>query len=230
MTPTATKQHKSSTGSPNSPSAGLQPTFVAFADFSLVAKGDLRTVASAIKQTRDQKTSTSLLILDATTSRPMELDLRGGLEDVLARLPEVDAPGPSAGGERAGAMSDSAGDRTASAPRGAGRPRLGVVAREVTLLPRHWAWLADQPGGASAALRRLVDQARVDLAGRDALRHAQESAYRFMSTLLGDQSDYDEAARALFAGHREAFHALVQAWPADARDHLLSLAERVFAL
>src|ERR1700739_3037247 len=41
-----------------------------------------------------------------------------------------------------------------------GRPKLGVVAREVTLLPRHWDWLATQPGGGSVALRKLVGEAR----------------------------------------------------------------------
>ena len=40
-----------------------------------------------------------------------------------------------------------------------GRPQLGVTPREVTLLPRHWDWLATQPGGASVALRTLVERA-----------------------------------------------------------------------
>ena len=232
MTPTAITQHQSVADGPDATTASeAQKTFVAFDGFNLVAKGNLREVATAATQARDRNPSAALLILDAVTSRPVELDLRGELQDVLARL---EVHGPAVGSVSsdaptgAGAATTVEANQPATAPRGAGRPRLGVVAREVTLLPRHWAWLADQPGGASAALRRLVEQARVDYAARDALRHAQESAYRFMSTLLGDQADYDEAARALFAGHREEFRKLVRDWPAGARDHLLSLADVAF--
>ncbi len=197
--------------------------FIAFDGIRRIASGSLRDVVRSAKAATEGGLESSLYVVDVIESRPIELDLRGTLDDALSRLPDT---GVSAASQPA-AAEFAPGDQPA---RGPGRPRLGVVAREVTLLPRHWAWLADQPGGASAALRRLVDRARVDNEGRDALRHAQESAYRFMSTLLGDQPDFDEAARALFAGHGDGFRALVQGWPADARDHLLHLAERVFAL
>ena len=112
---------------------------------------------------------------------------------------------------------------------GPGRPRLGVVAREVTLLPRHWDWLNDQPGGASAALRRLVDQARKANAGRDRIRRAQEATYRFMSAMAGDEPGFEEATRALFAGRPAVFDALTDAWPPDVRDHSRKLAAPAFA-
>ena len=110
------------------------------------------------------------------------------------------------------------------APRGRGRPKLGVVAREVTLLPRHWEWLAAQPGGASVALRKLVEQARRDNAGEDAVRQAIEAAYRVMSVLAGDLPRFEAASRALFAREPEAFAAEVAAWPEDLRSYLTGLA------
>jgi hypothetical protein len=108
-------------------------------------------------------------------------------------------------------------------PRRRGRPRLGVVAREVTLLPRHWAWLATQPGGASVALRRLVDDARRAGAGRDRARQARDAAYRFMHALAGDLPGFEEASRALFAGDRDRFAAAVASWPPDVREHATKL-------
>ena len=110
------------------------------------------------------------------------------------------------------------------APRGRGRPKLGVVAREVTLLPRHWDWLATQPGGASVALRKLVEQARRDNAGEDAAREAIEAAYRVMSVLAGDLPRFEAASRALFARDAEAFAAEISGWPEDLRGYLAGLA------
>ncbi|MFT4268468.1 MAG: DUF2239 family protein, partial [Xenophilus sp.] len=105
-----------------------------------------------------------------------------------------------------------------------GRPRLGVVAREVTLLPRHWDWLSRQPGGASVALRRLIDEARHSYAERDALRAAREAAYRFMTVMAGDLPGFEEAARALFAGERERFLARIEGWPGDVAAYAQKLA------
>jgi hypothetical protein len=136
------------------------------------------------------------------------------------------------GGGRVQAFDDASGhplefdlrpDAPAPTARGRGRPRLGVTAREVTLLPRHWDWLAAQPGGASTALRRLVEAARKGPAER--VRAGQEAAYRFMTAMAGDLADYEAATRALFAGDREGFAAAVGTWPADLGDHALRLAE-----
>lgn len=156
------------------------------------------------------------IIFDAVTSEPIEVDLRGSADDVLERVKELttDLAAPDADAP--------------DAHRGPGRPRLGVVGREVTLLPRHWNWLATQPGGASAAIRRLVDQARVAYAGRDHTRRAQEYAYRFMTATLGDQPDFEEATRALFAPDRERFIDRTAHWPADLRDHARRLADDAF--
>ncbi|WP_426026378.1 DUF2239 family protein [Brevundimonas sp. TSRC1-1] len=104
-----------------------------------------------------------------------------------------------------------------------GRPRLGVAAREVTLLPRHWDWLAAQPGGASAALRRLVDQARKTGADDDARRRRTDAAYGFMVEMAGDAPDFEEASRALFAGDRARLAALIAPWPTDIHAQILEL-------
>jgi hypothetical protein len=109
-----------------------------------------------------------------------------------------------------------------------GRPRLGVVGREVTLLPRHWEWLNSQPGGASVALRKLVEEARRANAEKDRVRLAQEAAYRFMSAMAGDEPGFEEALRALFAGKRRRFEERIAAWPEDVREHTRRLAAGAF--
>jgi hypothetical protein len=112
----------------------------------------------------------------------------------------------------------------AEPPRGRGRPKLGVVAREVTLLPRHWEWLARQPGGASVALRKLVEAAQRNALDADRLREAREAAYRFMTAMAGNLPGYEEAIRALFAGDAAGFAQQIADWPADIRDYTMELA------
>ncbi len=119
---------------------------------------------------------------------------------------------------------DLRGTEAEIAGRAPGRPKLGVVAREVTLLPRHWDWLATQPGGASAALRRLVDEAR----NRPNPRAAQQAADRFMMAMLGNQPGYEEASRALYAGNAQRFTELTEPWPTDLRNHARKLAAGAF--
>jgi hypothetical protein len=105
-------------------------------------------------------------------------------------------------------------------PRRRGRPSLGVTAREVTLLPRHWEWLARQPGGASGALRRLVEAAARKAPGA---REKRDSAYRFLSHLCGDRPGYEEALRALYRGEDERFRSLIAAWPEAIHDYVEGL-------
>ena len=195
---------------------------IAFAGPRLIAAGQLSDVALATQAAESAGLDRAAIIFDAVTSEPIDLDLRGTPVELLAR---VLALYPTPSGPDAG---DSA-DADADAHRGPGRPRLGVVGREVTLLPRHWDWLATQPGGASAAIRRLVDQARVTHADRDRTRRAQEYAYRFMTAMLGDEPDFEEATRALFASDRERFTDLTSGWPADLRDHARRLADDAFS-
>ena len=148
------------------------------------------------------------LLFDDRDGRVVDLDPRESLEQAIRRL------APARGTVDAGE----------SAPRGRGRPKLGVVAREVTLLPRHWEWLGAQPGGASVALRRLVDEARRTSADVQTVRSRRDAAYRFMSALAGDLPGFEEATRALFAGDRARFIVQIARWPADVRDYAIRLA------
>jgi len=180
-----------------------QTLCTAFRGTQRLAGGDLPEVALQAKAAIDR--GEQVLIFDDATSEPIEVDFRGTAEDVRKRL------------TRAGEPPDAA-------PRGPGRPKLGVVAREVTLLPRHWEWLSGQPGGASVALRKLVEEARRANAGKDRVRQSQEAAYRFMSAMAGNEPGFEEAARALFADNGERFDELIEPWPRDVRDHAEKLA------
>lgn len=179
-------------------------TFTAFAGHRGLAAGPLQTVAAAAKAAHDQGHE-PILVFDDATGRTVELDFRGALEEFLARLPTAD---------------------TAAKPT-RGRPKLGVTPREVTLLPRHWDWLARQPGGASAVLRRLVEQALRE--GADDARVAQEAAHRAMTTLAGNLPDYEEAMRAFYAKDYAKFSHLTSPWPEDVGDYLRRLVARVEA-
>jgi hypothetical protein len=189
---------------------------IAFEGDRCIASGGLREVISAAKATLDRRKDASVLVFDGLTGSPIEIDFRGSIMEVLARLPEI--AGRSAAAE----------DAAVPTPRGPGRPKLGVVAREVTLLPRHWEWLAQQSGGASVALRRLVDEARRTGEEGNRIRQAQEAAYRFMSAMAGNKPHYEDAIRALFAGDETRFETLIAEWPADVRSHTSKLAERAF--
>ncbi len=94
---------------------------------------------------------------------------------------------------------------------------------EVTLLARHWDWLAKQPGGASATLRKLVEEARRASLGTDAIRASQERAYRFMAAMAGNLPNFEEATRALFANKGPRFSALISDCPDDVRDYAAAL-------
>jgi uncharacterized protein len=182
--------------------------FTAFEGQRRLVAGALADVALTVKRTEQRPAAEPILIFNDATGRALDLDLRGDDEDVLARLPKPATAEAAAQNE----------------PRGRGRPKLGVVAREVTLLPRHWEWLNAQPGGASVALRKLVEQAR--RANGDAERHraARDAAYHFMSAMAGNLPDFEEASRALFADDRRSFTRLIAPWPADIRDHIVKLA------
>ncbi|MBX9648327.1 MAG: DUF2239 family protein [Xanthobacteraceae bacterium] len=190
-------------------------SYIAFEGDRRIGSGNIHDVARAARETLDRHQDASILIFDSQSGAPVEIDFRGSVDDVLARLPPAGIP-PA---DKAAAI---------VAPRGPGRPKLGVVAREITLLPRHWDWLAQQKGGASVAIRRLVDEARRANESGDRIRLAQEAAYRFMSALAGNRPHYEDAIRALFAHDSAGFEKLISEWPVDVRDHTAKLAEPAF--
>jgi uncharacterized protein len=172
--------------------------FVAFAGAARIAAGTLAEAAVAAKRALERDGYASVLAFDPATGAVIDLDLRGTEAEIVARY----APAAPAASKR-------------------GRPKLGVVAREVTLLPRHWAWLASQPGGASVALRRLVEAARKVDNEAGAARARVEAAYRFMSAMAGDLPGFEEAARALFAHDQDRLGHCIREWPPDIRDQVL---------
>jgi hypothetical protein len=183
-------------------------SYTSFQGHRRLASGAPHVVALAVKLAAERDHARPVLVFDDSTGRAIDLDTRGSDEDVLARYGAAAARDVEA----------------IEAPRGRGRPKLGVVAREVTLLPRHWEWLESQPGGPSVTLRKLVEEARRTHGERDRTRGAQERAYHFMSAMAGDMPGFEEATRALFANDRTAFSALIAAWPADVRDYAMQLA------
>lgn len=173
----------------------------AFQGTKKIGSGSQAEVALMVKRLEDS--GEPILIFDDATGKQVEFDLRGSDAEIVARLDNNE-------------------------PRKPGRPKLGVTAREVTLLPRHWEWLAKQPGGASVTLRKLVDTARAQNGGREQKREAQGAADRFMMVMAGNQPHYEEAARALYAGNYQRFIALTEDWPQDVRDHVRHVSEPAF--
>lgn len=197
--------------------ASAETSCTAFQGHHILLAAPLADVALAVKRAADA--TQSILVFDDRTGLVVDLDLRGTDADIVARLP----PGPT-GADSATPPTARRAPRDAPVSRGRGRPKLGVVAREVTLLPRHWEWLAAQPGGASVTLRRLVEQARQSNGRREQRRAAQEAAYRFMLAIAGDLPGYEEATRALFADDRSKLERNIAGWPEDIRGYTLRLA------
>jgi len=187
----------------------MTETFTAFEGERRLASGPLAQIALTVKGAT-RPAAGPLLIFSDATGRAIDLDLRGSKDQVLARLPAASPASPE--------------EMASGEPRGRGRPKLGVVAREVTLLPRHWEWLNAQPGGASVALRKLVEQARRAGGSADRQRAARDAAYHFMSAMAGNLQNFEEASRALFADDRRRFTGLIASWPTDIRDHVVKLA------
>jgi len=200
------------------PAAFLAKPCTAFSGFCAVASGPLVDVALAIQALGGQPAGPPVLVFDDSTGEVIDLDLRGSTADIIYRLTER-------------ARQRTVARRSAERPdpgttlQGPGRPRLGVIAREVTLLPRHWEWLAAQSGGTSAALRRLVEQARLSDGGKTEEKQAKEATYRFLSCLAGNLAGFEEATRSLFADDWNQFAKRTSEWPKSVRDYAHRLAK-----
>ena len=176
-----------------------ESVYAAFAGVDRVALGSLREVLPVLKERFDRDDSELVLVFEVESGRQVDFDLRGSLDEVLGRALPAEV-------------------------RGRGRPRLGVVSREVSLLPRHWEWLEEQPSGSSAALRRLVEQAIKSGPGPERARRIRAALSQFLSSMAGNRAGYEEASRALFAGDTARFETLVSGWPKDIRDFALARA------
>ncbi|HET6439844.1 MAG TPA: DUF2239 family protein [Anaeromyxobacter sp.] len=176
-----------------------EPTYIAFAGARRVGEGAIEDVLRVLKQRFDRDRSDLVLVFDVESGQQVDFDLRGTLDEVLDR-------------------------ETRRLRRGPGRPKLGVTSREVTLLPRHWDWLEQQRSGASAALRRLVEQALKFRPDAERARRIRTALGAFLSAMAGDRPGYEEASRALFAGDLATFEAFARRWPKDIREHALARA------
>lgn len=203
----------------------------AFAGYRQIAAGPLADVARVAKEAIDAGDPDPIYIFD-DDSELVEIDFRGSVSAVVSRIRKAaaaagaDANGAAASGAGGKRKSEAAGTNEGSS--GMGRPKLGVVAREVTLLPRHWEWLNSQPGGASVTLRKLVEQARKTTDGGNEVRRAREVTYKFMSAMAGNERGFEEATRALFAGDQTRFNQHMEKWPKDIRQHVQTLAAACF--
>ena len=183
----------------------------AFIGDALLIEGPLIAVATAVKNRLNESPQSAVVIIDDETGRSIDLDLRGSTSQIRSRID-----------------GNAKRERTAKTSVRRGRPSLGVISREVTLLPRHWDWLSKQRGGASATLRRLVDDARKRHGSEGDRAAAREALYRAMLVLGGNKEGFEEAARALFAGDRRSFNARINIWPSDISRYLRRLAPSAF--
>jgi len=187
----------------------------AFLGAGVVSSGSLQHVVTAVKDALDDRDLAQLLLFDDSTGKPVDVDFRGKTEDVLKRLEEQfgDLPGKEVNNQ---------------STRRVGRPKLGVVSGEDTLLPRHWEWLKSQPGGASVTLRKLIDEARHAGEKQSKIRESQEATYNFMTAMAGNFHQYEEALRALYAGDLDRFYHFIDDWAPDIRNYVKRLAANSF--
>jgi hypothetical protein len=188
----------------------MENAYTAFEGSQKIAQGSLSEVVLKVKKRIGRASAHDVLIFSDDTGKTMDISFEGGEKDLLRRLEvytKAEAP------------------REASGP---GRPKLGVISREVSLLPRHWEWLATQSGGASATIRNLIEEARKKSAGAPTVKQVQERTYKFMYALAGDLPNYEEALRALYKRDKKSFVSLIAAWPKDVREHAALLSAAAF--
>ncbi|WP_218943491.1 DUF2239 family protein [Exilibacterium tricleocarpae] len=206
----------------------MNPSHLLFEGAELLAAGELLVVALAFKRQlmrrqredlRAENNPGTLLVFETRSGRQMDIDIRGDEAALIERY---------GAGEAAADASTMEVVCESPPKRQRGRPKLGVVGREVTLLPRHWAWLDEQPGGASNTLRRLIERERTSNQHQDLVRRSQNRTHGFLSAIAGDLPGFEEAIRALYAGDRQRFTAAGQAWPSDIGYYACRFAEQAF--
>lgn len=189
-----------------------QESFTAFADNERIANGDLFHVSKVVRAVLEEKEPRLVLVFSDQTGKQVDIDLRKVSKTATTRSDKSGNEIPPAAPE----------------PRRPGRPKLGVVGKEITLLPRHWEWLNIQPGGPSVVLRKLVEQARRASKDQDSIRQSRDAVYHFTVAIAGNEPGFEEASRALFAGNRTRFYKQIQDWPKDVRDFVQLLARGAF--
>lgn len=189
-------------------------TYTAFESHKILSQGSLEDVVLKVKKRLEKSPESQIVIYSDITGKSMDFNFQGSEKEVLKRLEVYTTPET---------------DNQASTSSGPGRPKLGVISREVSLLPKHWEWLATQSGGASNTLRKLVEESMKKTSGTLTVKTAQERTYKFMSVEAGDLENYEEALRALYRKDKERFASEIKAWPRDVQKHIFELAKPVFA-
>jgi hypothetical protein len=192
--------------------------FTAFIGKSCIARGPIETVVTAAKEQFDQGITSRIAIFSDDTGETIEIDFRGTVNDVLARLTHH----PMLNTQVQNEPVENGLKRV-----GPGRPKLGVVSREVSLLPRHWDWLAKQSGGASNALRRLVEDARKKNEAQDRQREIESAVHRFMWDMAGNEPHFEDVTRAFYIRDFQTMGTLMKDWPTDVRVHIKRLVQRL---
>lgn len=178
-------------------------TYTAFDGIDQVCQGPLFEVVARVKKRLGKTENSAILIFSDVTGKTMDINFQGSEKDVLGRL-EMFVP------------------KEQEMAAGPGRPKLGVVSREISLMPRHWEWLATQAGGASATIRSLIEEAKKSSA-KVSGKQLQERAYRFMSVMAGDREGFEEALRALYRLDRKSFLTHIRSWPPDIKNHVMEI-------
>lgn len=195
----------------------MEKRFTAFAGHVCLASGLIMEVILAVKayedRTRDDPKAAQALVYEDATGNQVDFDLRGTPREAVARLAEHPL---FARPERKHA--------------GPGRPKLGVVSREVSLLPRHWEWLEDQRGGISVSMRALVEEAMKRGQYKHLARKARDAAGKLAWGVAGNLPGFEEASRALYALDRKQLAGLVRGWPKDVKKHVLRLVDEAVRL
>lgn len=187
-------------------------SYTAFDGHKLLTQGPLEDVVLKLKRHLKSNPNSSPLVFSDSSGKQMDFDMHGTEKEVLQKLHIYRGT-----------------DGAPTLNQGPGRPKLGVVAREISLLPRHWEWLSTQSGGASATLRRLVDETKKTSFGKDLVKQAQERTYKYMSAIAGDLPNYEEALRALYKKDKALFKTQISDWPSDIKEYAKTLSIEVFS-
>lgn len=194
----------------NTPSEEL--TYAAFKKEKLIAEGDLKKVILKTKRELMRSPESAILIFSNETGKTMDFNFQGSENEVLSRLEVFLEPKIEIDPKE----------------KKVGRPSLGVISREVSLLPKHWEWLACQSGGASAEIRRLVEKAMKQTQAASTVKMAQEKTFRFLNTIAGNFPNFEEAIRSLYRRDLNAFEQIIKFWPVDIKDHALHLSKHAW--
>jgi uncharacterized protein len=188
----------------------ISATYTAFEGSKKLFSGSLAEIVLKIKKRIGKADHSSVVIFSDSTGKTIDFNFQGSERDVERRL-EIFVD-----------------EKRTKESVGPGRPKLGVVSREVSLLPRHWEWLASQSGGASATLRNLIEEAKKKSAAGSQVKQAQERTYKIMHAVAGDFRGFEEALRALYKKDQKMFLEIIVTWPKDISDYIKDLSEAVF--